>query len=167
MNLYRKKPIKPNLLLQVKSFSIRSTNHDRLILDLRHLQDYNITVRAYNQLGTSANSAYLRVKTKDVPIVRSDLPSIDSAFLTPVDNSLHYRLNNRTYQSMKIPLCIRIEMFNETSVCQRIVTSSGIFEFNAMHWKEIRNLSVCLDQYEDFCGEPVMIEISKGISFDI
>lgn len=130
-------------------------------VDLRHLQDYNITVRAFNQLGASANSAYLHVKTKDVPIVRSDLPLIESAFVTPVDTSLHYRLDNRTFQSMKIPLCIRIEIFNETSVCQRIVTSSGIFEFNAMNWREIRNLSVCLNEYEEFCGESVLIEISK------
>lgn len=132
-------------------------------LDLRHLQYYNITVRAFNQLGSSAISAFLRVQTNDVPITQSDLPLIESAVFTPGDHSLHYRLDNITFHSMKIPLCLRMEIFNDTSVCQRIVTASGSFDFSDKDWKDIRNLSVCLDQYEDFCGESVGIEISKSV----
>jgi hypothetical protein len=37
-------------------------------LDLRHLEYYNITVRAYNKIGYSLKNAFIRVQTKDVPI---------------------------------------------------------------------------------------------------
>lgn len=128
------------------------------------MQYYNITVRALNQLGSSATSAFLRVQTNNVPITRSDLPLIESAVLTLGDNNLHYRLDNLTFQSMKVPLCLRIEIVNDTNIiCQRIVTASGSLDFNDKNGKDIRNVSLCLDQYDDYCGESVDIEISKSI----
>jgi len=62
---------------------------------------------------------------------------------------------------IKVPLCIRIEMLNQTNICQHIVTSSGIIKFNENYLNLIQNISICLDQYEDFCGESIKIKISK------
>jgi hypothetical protein len=128
------------------------------------LEYYNITVRSFNQLGPSATSAFIRVQTKDVPIKKSEFPLIEHSSLSFADNTLHYHLNNSTFLSMKTPLCLRIDISNETILCQRIVTSSGVFDINEKDVKYIRNLSICLDQYEDYCGESVSIsKTSKSI----
>ncbi len=127
------------------------------------MEYYNITVQAFNQLGQSASSAFIRVQTKDVPIKISELPLIEHSSLSLEDKTLHYHLDNSTFLSTKIPLCLRIDISNETNICQRIVTSSGILDINEKNIKYIRNLSICLDQYEDYCGESVLIKISKSI----
>jgi hypothetical protein len=49
-----------------------------LVLDLRHLTDYNITVRAYNKLGQSLADSFIRVRTKDVPIQQEGKDLISS-----------------------------------------------------------------------------------------
>lgn len=54
----------PVVEIQILWFNFNE-NHT---LDLQHLEYYNITVRAYNQLGQSLTVAFLRVQTKDVPI---------------------------------------------------------------------------------------------------
>ncbi len=97
--------------------------------------------------------------------MKLDLPLIEYSSLHLSEKSLHYRLNNFSFTSIKIPLCIRIEISNETNLCQRIVTSSGIIKLYENNLNHIRNISICLDQYEDFCGESVLIKISKEISF--
>lgn len=66
---------------------------------------------------------------------------------------------------MNVPLCIRVEIYNYTNPCQRIVTSSGILKLDENHLNENMNLSICIDQYENFCGETVQVELSKEIFF--
>lgn len=62
--------------------------------------------------------------------------------------------------SLKVPLCIRIDMSNRSSVCERIVTSSGIIKLDKTDLSSVHNVSVCLDQYEDYCSNAVAVEMS-------
>jgi hypothetical protein len=70
-------------------------------------------------------------------------------------------LNDSSFTSVKVPLCIRIEISNQTNICQRIVTSSGLIKLDGIHLNNRINVSMCLDQYEDFCGEIFSVDISK------
>lgn len=145
------------------------------------MKSYNISIRALNQLGQSENYTSIIVQTKDVPINNqgyfddsvfssekkrtfcdtfSDLSIIDKCYLNLRDRALEYRLDNETFHLIKIPLCIRINLSNETSLCEKIVTSTGIIQLNQSAIDSISNVSICLDEYEEFCGETYPIEIS-------
>ena len=153
-----------------------------IFIDLQHLTYYNITVRAYNQLGPSTTNTFLSVQTKDVSVTKEgtfcflkttittvlifllDLSIIEHSLLHSAEKAIHYRLNDSIFALIKVPLCIKIEMYNQTNVCERLVTSSGYLKFDENDLNKIVNLSICLDQYDDFCGESVPVAISK-ISF--
>ena len=130
-------------------------------LDLRHLEYHNITVRAYNKLGQSSTNEVIRVQTKDIPIKKEDLPIIEHSVLDLSEKLINYRLNDSSFTLIKVPLCIRIDIFNRTNLCQHIVTSSGVLKLDEEDFNNAVNVSICLDQYEDFCGETIPVEISK------
>ncbi|CAF3337413.1 unnamed protein product [Rotaria sp. Silwood1] len=134
--------------------------------NLQHLKYYNITVRAVNQGGQSAAIGFIRVRTKDVPIKQEDLPIIEHSSLYLSEKTINYRLNESSFTSIKVSLCIRIEIYNRTNLCQRIVTSSGVLKVNETDLNNIINISICLDQYESFCGEMFPVEIKRDVSFD-
>ncbi|CAF5106015.1 unnamed protein product, partial [Rotaria magnacalcarata] len=127
--------------------------------NLQHLEYYNITVRAYNELGQSSTVAFLRVQTKDVPVRKEDLPNIEHSSLELSEKLINYRLNDSSFMSIKVPLCIRIEIDNETNICERIVTSSGVLRFNENNLNNNINLSICISQYENYCGESIPVQI--------
>jgi hypothetical protein len=129
------------------------------------LEYYNITVRAYNKIGQSSTYAFLRVQTEDVPIKREELPIIEHSLLHLSEKVINYRLNDSSFLSIKVPLCIRIAIYNRTNTCQHIVTSTGVLKLDDEDFNNIINVSVCLDQYEDFCGETMPVEISKRMFF--
>ena len=91
----------------------------------------------------------------------SDLPLIEHASVHPLTKTIHYRLNNASFSTLKVPLCLRIEIHNQTKSCPRIVTSSGFFKFEGHQLKNILNISLCLDQYADYCGQAVRVSTSK------
>jgi hypothetical protein len=86
---------------------------------------------------------------------------MEHSLFYPSEKSLHYRLNNLSFLSIKIPLCIRIDLSNQTNLCQHILRSHGIIKLNENNLNNIQNVSICLDQYEDFCGKSIRIKISK------
>ena len=174
-----KKQIKHDLHLQVIFWYLVIRpfiwNHLSLV-ELQHLEHYNITVRAHNQLGQSAKSAFLRVQTKDLPIGKeglfffewpqsilsfTELPLLEYSSLHVSERSIHYRINDSVFTSLKVPLCIRIEVSNYTHTCQRLVTSSGMIKLDKVFLNRVVNTSICLDQYENFCGEVFPVRISK------
>ncbi|CAF2092549.1 unnamed protein product [Rotaria magnacalcarata] len=134
--------------------------------NLQHLEYYNITVRAYNELGQSSTVAFLRVQTKDVPVRKEDLPNIEHSSLELSEKLINYRLNDSSFMSIKVPLCIRIEIDNETNICERIVTSSGVLRFNENNLNNNINLSICISQYENYCGESIPVQIKRDTSFN-
>jgi len=130
-------------------------------------------------LGQSRNSASIIVQTKNVPIEKEglslktsqsssirdhfylDLPQIEYSTIHISDKTLDYRLNNTSFTSLKVPLCIRIDIFNRSNICERIVTSSGIIQLDENDFLNVFNVSICLDQYEDYCGKSIPVEMSK------
>ena len=130
---------------------------------MKHAQIYNVSIRARNRLGQSRKSLSIKGQTKDVPIAREDLPQIEYSSLHFSDRTLDYRLNNFTFISSKIPLCLRIDISNRSTICERIVTSSGIIQLDDNDLMNVLNVSICLDQYEDFCGQAIPVEKSKRI----
>ncbi|CAF1149692.1 unnamed protein product [Adineta ricciae] len=133
---------------------------------LQPLEHYNITVRAHNQLGQSAKSAFLRVQTKDLPIGKEELPLLEYSSLHVSERSIHYRINDSVFTSLKVPLCIRIEVSNYTHTCQRLVTSSGMIKLDKAFVNRVVNTSICLDQYENFCGEIFPVQIKRETTFN-
>ncbi|CAF0978283.1 unnamed protein product [Rotaria sordida] len=153
--------------ISLDNYLWKDTNQSHFTFtNLQHLEYYNITVRAYNQLGQSSDIVFLRIRTKDVPIKKEDLPIIEYSLLYLSEKTINYRLNESSFTSIKVPLCIRIELYNRTNICQRIVTSSGILKIQENDLNNIINISICLDQYENFCGEMIPIEIKRETSFD-
>lgn len=135
-------------------------------IDLRHSQIYNVSIRARNRLGQSRKSLSIKGETKDVPIGREDLPQIEHSFVHFSDKSLDYRLKNFTFISSRVPLCLRIDIYNRSTICERIVTSSGIIQLEENDLINALNVSICLDQYEDFCGPAIAVERSKRMNND-
>ncbi|UJR25722.1 hypothetical protein I4U23_007074 [Adineta vaga] len=133
---------------------------------LRHLEYYNITVRAHNQLGQSSKNAFLRLQTKDLPIGKEEIPLLEYSSLYLSEGSIHYRINDTIFTSVKVPLCIRIEISNQTHTCQRLVTSSGVIKLDKIFLNHMINTSICLDQYESFCGENFLVDIKRETSFN-
>ncbi|CAF5230003.1 unnamed protein product, partial [Rotaria magnacalcarata] len=72
---------------------------------------------------------------------------------------IDYRLNNSSFNTLKVPLCLRIDIYNHSNLCERIVTSSGRIRLNEQYLLNIVNVSICLDQYEDYCGQTRSVEI--------
>jgi hypothetical protein len=70
-------------------------------------------------------------------------------------------LNNTGFTSLKVPLCIRIDIYNRSNICERIVTSSGIIQLDENDLVNVFNVSICLDQYEDYCGKSIPVEMSR------
>ena len=70
-------------------------------------------------------------------------------------------MNNSSFISLKVPLCIRIEIYNRSNLCERIVTSSGVIKLDENDLNNVLNVSICLDQYEDYCGKSIPVEMSK------
>ena len=128
---------------------------------MKHSQIYNISIRARNRLGQSRKSISIKVETKDVPIVKDDLPQIEYAAIHFSEKSLDYRLNNFSFLSLKVPLCLRIDIYNHSTFCERIVTSSGMIKLEENDLINVLNVSICLDQYEDYCGQAMPVEMSK------
>ncbi|CAF0805722.1 unnamed protein product [Adineta steineri] len=145
----------------------KETNQTYFTLtNLQHLEYYNITVRAYNKLGQSSTNAFLRVQTKDLPIKREDLSILEHSSIYLFEKTLHYGLNDTSFSTIKIPLCIRIEITNQTYICQRIVTSSGLIKLDEIDLNNILYVSICLNQYEHFCGDSISVDIKRETSFN-
>jgi hypothetical protein len=53
-----------------------------------------------------------------------------------------------------------MEIYNRTNRCERLVTSSGVIPLEDNDLLNILNVSLCLDQYEDYCGQTMTVEIS-------
>ncbi len=130
-------------------------------LDLKHSQIYNISIRARNRLGQSRKSISIKTDTKDVPIEKEDLPQIEYSSIHFLEKSLDYRLNNFSFITSKVPLCLRIDIYNHSTLCERIVTSSGVIKLDENDLSNVLNVSICLDQYEDYCGQAIPVEMSK------
>lgn len=137
---------------------------DMIEIDLKHSQIYNVSIRARNRLGQSRKSLSIKGETKDVPIRQEDLPQLEHSSIHFFDKSLDYRVKNFTFISSKVPLCLRIDIYNRSTICERIVTSSGIIELDENDLINVLNVSICLDQYEDFCGQAIAVERSKRIN---
>ncbi|CAF1385753.1 unnamed protein product [Adineta steineri] len=135
-------------------------------INLQHSQIYNITIRAQNRLGQSRNTTSISVQTKNVPIEKEELPQIEYSTIHFSDDTLDYRLNNLSFLSLKVPLCIRIDIFNRSNICERIVTSSGIIKLDKNDLLNVHNVSICLDQYEDYCGQVIPVETKREIAFN-
>jgi hypothetical protein len=133
-------------------------------IDLKHAQVYNISIRARNRLGQSRKSISIKTETKNVPIEKEDLPQIEYSAIHFSDKSLDYRLNNFSFISSKVPLCLRIDIYNHSTLCERIVTSSGIIKLDENDPSNVLNVSICLDQYEDYCGQAIPVEMSKRMT---
>jgi hypothetical protein len=89
-----------------------------------------------------------------------DLPEIEHSAIHFAEKTLDYRLNNSSFVSFKVPLCIRIEIYNRSNICERIVTSSGVIKLDEVDLMNVLNVSICLDQYEDYCGKSIPVEMS-------
>ncbi|CAF0846546.1 unnamed protein product [Rotaria sp. Silwood1] len=148
------------------SLSQKTNESQYTFTNLKHSQMYNIIIRARNRLGESLNSALIQVQTIDVPIKKEDLPEIESSTTLFSDKVLNYRLNNSSFISLKFPLCLRIDIYNHSSICERIVTSSGRIQLNEQYLLNILNVSVCLDQYEDYCGQTRSVETKRELAFN-
>ncbi|CAF4501930.1 unnamed protein product [Rotaria sp. Silwood2] len=145
----------------------KETNESQYtFINLKHSQLYHIIIRAQNQLGQSQNSASIQVQTKDVPIKKEDLPEIESSTTYFREKLLNYRLNNFSFISLKVPLCLRIDIYNHSSICERIVTSSGMINLDEQSLLNILNVSICLDQYEDYCGQTRSVETKRELAFN-
>ena len=59
-----------------------------------------------------------------------DLPEIEHAAIHVSERTLDYRLSNTSFLAAKVPLCLRMEIYNRTNVCERIVTSSGVLKLD-------------------------------------
>jgi len=70
-------------------------------------------------------------------------------------------LTNSSFISLKVPLCIRIDIYNRSTICKRIVTSSGLIKLDENDLINVVNVSICLDHYEDYCGKIIPVEMSK------
>ena len=180
MNVPGNRSIKPISNSHVCCFDTRLRALFSLaILELEHAHYYNISVRAFNRLGQSVNQTFLRVRTDDVPIRKEgmlsslslwirwgihsllDLPIIEHAAVHPSDKTINYRLNNASFAASKAPLCLRLEIHNQTNLCPRIVTPSGFFKLDEYEVQHIHNVSLCLDQYDGYCGKSVPVATSK------
>ena len=94
-------------------------------------------------------------------LVIVELPEIEHASIHVSERTLDYRLSNTSFLASKVPLCLRMEIYNRTNVCERIVTSSGVLKLDDNDLLNIVNVSICLDQYDDYCGKNIPVEISK------
>lgn len=90
-----------------------------------------------------------------------DLPIVEHAAVHPSDKTINYRLNNASFAASKAPLCLRLEIHNQTNLCPRIVSPSGFFKLDEYEVQHIRNVSLCLDQYDGYCGKSVPVATSK------
>jgi hypothetical protein len=163
-------------------FRNESSNSILSILELEHVHHYNVSVRAFNRLGQSVTQASLRVRTDDVPIRKEgtlrrslylslcvrleihsllDIPIIEHAAVHLSDKTINYRLNNASFAASKAPLCLRLEIHNQSNLCPRIVTPSGFFKLDDYEVQHIHNVSLCLDQYDGYCGKSVPVATSK------
>lgn len=131
---------------------------------MKHAQVYNISIRSRNRLGQSRKSISIKTETNNVPISKDDLPQIEYSSIHFLDRSLDYRLNNYSFVSSKVPLCLRIDVYNRSTLCERIVTSSGVIKLDENDLNNVVNVSICLDQYEDYCGQAIPVEMSKRMS---
>ncbi len=131
------------------------------LIDLKHSQIYNISIRAQNRLGQSRKILSLKAQTKDVPIEKEELPEIEYSTINLSEKTLDYRLTNSSFISLKVPLCIRIDIYNRSTICKRIVTSSGLIKLDENDLINVVNVSICLDHYEDYCGKIIPVEMSK------
>jgi hypothetical protein len=89
-----------------------------------------------------------------------DLPQIERSTINFSEKTLNYQLNNFSFLSLKVPLCLRIDISNQTNRCERVVTSSGIIKLDENDLNHIHNVSICLDHYEDYCGKSLPVEMS-------
>jgi hypothetical protein len=89
-----------------------------------------------------------------------DLPQIEHSTIHLSERTLNYQLNNSSFLSLKVPLCLRIDISNQSNKCERIVTSSGMIKLDQDDLNHISNVSICLDQYEDYCGKSLPVEMS-------
>ncbi|CAF0928865.1 unnamed protein product [Rotaria sordida] len=145
----------------------KETNESQYtFINLKHSQTYNIIIRAQNRLGQSQNSASIQAQTKDVPITKEDLPQIEYSTIYYSEKILDYRLNNSSFISLKVPLCLRINIYNHSSICERIVTSSGVIKLDEQYLLNILNVSMCVDQYEDYCGQTRSVETKRELAFN-
>ncbi len=132
-------------------------------IDLKHSQIYDVSIRAQNRLGQSRTSISIKAQTKDVPIEKEQLPQIEHSTIHFSEKTLDYRLNNSSYNSLKVPLCLRIDIYNRSTICERIVTSSGVIKLDENDLNNVLNVSICLDQYDEYCGKAIPVEMSKKI----
>ena len=160
---------------------LNERKHVEQCLDLQHNQLYRIGIRAKNRLGESLNETSIELQTSDVPVTRegpstkllplrhahtlslsfvAELPFIESASIHLTEKFLDYRLNNESFLGLKIPLCLHIEIVNQTNRCERIVTSSGVIPLAEIDPLMIVNVSICLNGYEEFCGESLPVDLS-------
>lgn len=132
-------------------------------------------------MGESQSTESIFVQTKDVPMKREgliddmflsilidrvysidlDLPELEYSIIDYTDRSLNYRLNNDSFNSLKVPLCLRFHIYNHSNVCEHIVTSSGVIKLAEPDLFNVLNVSICLYQYEDYCGQTRTVEISE------
>ena len=86
-----------------------------------------------------------------------DLPLIQHAAMHVSSRTIEYRLNNASFSSLTIPLCLRLERHNRTNICQSILTPSGSFKLESPDLNNVLNVSLCLEQYENYCGKAMPI----------
>ena len=96
-----------------------------------------------------------------------DLPVIEHAAVHLSDKTINYRLNNASFAALKAPLCLRIEMYNQSNLCPRIVTSSGFFKLDENEIQHMRNVSLCLDQYDGYCGKSTPVATSRNSPYSL
>ena len=130
-------------------------------IDLKHSQVYNISIRARNRLGESRKIISIQAETKNVPIEKDQLPELEHSIIQFSEKTLDYRVNNSTFDSLKVPLCLRMDIYNHSTLCERIVTSSGVIQLDENQLNNIHNVSICLDQYDEYCGKAIPVEMSK------
>ena len=89
---------------------------------------------------------------------------IESSSIHLKDKFLDYHLTNESFFTLKVPLCLRIDIINRTNHCERIVTSSGIIHLDEIDPLHIVNVSICLDEYEDYCSETLPVDLSESLN---
>ena len=93
-----------------------------------------------------------------------DLPLIQHAAMHVSSKTIEYRLNDSSFSSLAIPLCLRLERHNRTNICQSILTPSGSFKLDSPDLTNVLNVSLCLEQYENYCGKTMPIAMRTRTS---
>ncbi|CAF0743366.1 unnamed protein product [Didymodactylos carnosus] len=148
----------------------KQTNETKVsITNLNHSELYTVRVRAQNVLGISREYASVQVSTLQVPIRQEDLPLIEHATLHIGQRTISYYLNdNSTLLANKASLCIKVESQNGTIECKKIISSIGTLQLEHELDGDPTHLtvSICLDNYEIYCGKAYPVEIKRQVSFN-